>query len=67
MNHMIGIAIVGLCLSLAGPVHSKPLPWERGDRGKASRAEKMEQRIKAKRAELIRSRIGLSEAKSAEA
>ena len=66
MNHVIGIAIVGLCLSLAAPAQGKPLPWERGDRGKAPRAEKMEQRIKAKRAELIRSRIGLSEADSDE-
>ncbi len=62
MSHTVGIVMVGLVLMLAGPAQAKSLPWERGQRDSGARAEKMEQRIKSKRAELIRNRIGLSEA-----
>lgn len=51
-------------LALCVPASADALPWEKNRGDSTVRAEKMAKRIKAKRAELIRTRIGLSEEQS---
>jgi hypothetical protein len=55
------VTVAVLCAAICVPASANQLPWEKGQRGPQASHEKMAKRIKAKRAELIRSRIGLDE------
>ncbi len=60
------IMILALCLGISMPAGANPLPWEKDQGPSRGNGEKIAKRIKAKRAELIRTRIGLDEAQSEE-
>ena len=64
MKVQTALLTAAITLGLCVPASAGALPWEKGQGDSTARAEKMAKRIKAKRAELIRTRIGLSEEQS---
>jgi hypothetical protein len=59
-SRWIALMTLGLTVLWIAP-GAHAFPWEKHEKGERSRGDKVAQKIKAKRAELIRQRIGLDE------